>query len=116
MNEKNINNILRKILENTEEIVQIQKEHENLQEEISVIKSKEEKRKEQIREAQKNFKKIGFNCKKTYIEDIDKMLIHYDMNSSQFVKNAIFLLLIDKEFNNVFREKLEEHKNILGKI
>ena len=63
MNDKDI---IRKVLDNTEikrNTTRVQEINEELESELDEVAEKEEKRKEQLREAQKKFKKIGCSCK-----------------------------------------------------
>jgi len=81
MNEKREEELLEKILENTEAV------------KTAVIKPKkekgEDKRKDQLQEAQKKFKKVGANFKAEEAEIIEKRCEELEVNTSQYIKKLV---------------------------
>jgi len=111
------NQILETILQNTEKIKkEVLKKGEETNEEIIIMKDKIEKKKEQNREAQKNYKKIGANFRIDVVDRFEELAhkLNYP-NTSAFCKSYLLLLLESEKFQKCFiefNEMLKEEKKL----
>lgn len=101
--------ILLKVYQNTEVIKRntekVEKENIELK---ATINEGEEKRKEQLREAQKKFKKIGFSCKETTYEEFEKLAQSLNMTTTMMVRQFMMLLLESEKFQSHFKEFISD--------
>lgn len=101
--------ILEKVLSNTEIIkkntAKTEDENRNLRKELDEKEQKEEKRKEQLREAQKNFKKVGFSVREEVADKFEELAFKLNYPStSAMLRTYAMLLLNDEKFQNKFVE------------
>lgn len=93
--------ILEKVLSNTEIIkkntAKTEDENRNLRKELDEKEQKEEKRKEQLREAQKNFKKVGFSVREEVADKFEELAFKLNYPSTSAMLRAYALLLMQNE-------------------
>lgn len=108
--------ILEKVLNNTEIIKKntkkTQDENINLKKELDEKEQKEEKRKEQLREAQKNFKKIGFSVREEVADKFEELAFKLNYPSTSAMLRAYGLLLLQ---NHDFQKMLVEFNAVSQK-
>ena len=75
---------------------------------LEAFAEKEEKRKEQLREAQKKFKKIGFSCKETTYEEFEKLAQSMNMTTTMMTRQFMMLLLESEKFQSQFKEFIKD--------
>ena len=94
--------ILQKVLENTEVI---KKSTLKLQEQLDEVEEKNETRKEQLKKAQKSFKKIGCNIKIELANKFEELAhkLNYSSTSSM-CRTYLMLLLENEEYQKTFIE------------
>jgi NAD dependent epimerase/dehydratase family enzyme len=112
--EKGKEQILETILENTEKIKNevLKKEHE-IEKMGNTISDKEEARKEQLRDAQKKFKKIGANFRDDVADKFEELAQKLNYTStSAMCKSYLLLLLESKKFQTNFIEFREMQKEL----
>ncbi len=103
------NEILKKVLENTEKIIKntekVEEKNNKLQAQIDSTSDIEDVRKEQLRQAQKNFKKIGCNIKDDLFDKFEELAqkLGYS-NTSAFCRSYLLLLLENEQFQKTFIE------------
>ena len=101
--------ILGKVLANTEEIkrntAKIEKENQIL---ITKNEEAEDKRKEQLREAQKNFKKISISVKNEVADKFEELAhkLNYP-STTAMMRTYVMLLLENEEYQKTFVEFAE---------
>jgi len=105
--------ILSKIDKKTDEILKSVKSEvagavTNLKQKSNELQNEEDKRKEQLKKAQKNFKKIGFNCKISTYEKFEELAKTLNVTTTMLTRQFMMLLLENKEFQQTFKEFQKE--------